>query len=156
MFLSQAFQFDNPIHLSVLLLLTIFFIYIGWRANQLWKVFIFWQQRRLGRRGEAKAQKLLKRHGYKIIDSQLTLSGRIYVDNEPLNFHIRPDYLVESDGIKYLAEIKTGEAASPTDRLTRRQLIEYASLTNSNTIILVDATEGRIMKVNLHDKDTPL
>jgi len=152
-FLSQSFEFISPAHLFVFFLLTLFFIYLGWRIHHFWRVFSFWRQRHIGRRGELKAQKLLKRHGYKIVDSQLTLPGRIYVDNEPLDFHIRPDYLIEKNGIKYLAEIKTGEAASPINRITRRQLIEYASLTDADTIILVDATKGRIMKINFDQED---
>ena len=154
MVLSQSLQFDSPVHLFAIFLLTIFFIYIGWRIHDFWRALGFWRQQRLGKRGEAKAQNLLKRHGFTIIDSQPTLTGRIYVNDEPLDFNVRPDYLVESKGIKYLAEVKTGEVASPADRATRRQLIEYASLTNSDTIILVDATKGHVMKINFDSEDT--
>ena len=42
--------------------------------------------------------KLLKEDGYTIINSQFTIPICLYVDNEPVNFYIRPDYLVERDG----------------------------------------------------------
>ena len=73
------------------------------------------------------------------------------MNDEQLKFNIRPDYIVERHGMKYIAEIKTGAAACPKDISTRRQLLEYAIVSKSNTIILVDANSETIMHVCFND-----
>ena len=153
MFSDLTSLFDNPVHLILITATIVFCLWLGWKLRQLWKRFSFWRQRRRGLRGEARAKKLLKRHGYRIIDSQLTIPGQIHIDDEPCSFDVRPDYLVERKGIQYLAEVKTGEAASPNDRNTRRQLFEYAALADSDTVILVDATEGTVTTVRFGEYD---
>ena len=147
MSLDSLININQSIYLGLVFFTSIFFLWVGWKGHSLWKVFLFWWQRRHGKKGEIKAKKLLRQCGYKIIDSQITFPGCIHIDDKPVDFYIRPDYIVERNNIQYLAEVKTGKSAFPTNRMTRRQMSEYATLTKTNTIILVDSTKGRVMKI---------
>ena len=131
--------------------IVLFILWLGWRLRIAWKNFLFSLVRRRGRIGEDVAVKLLKKNGYNIVQSQLPLSGSCIVDGKPLNFNVRADYLVERNGIKYLAEVKTGDAADPKNIGTRRQLFEYASLSRSEQVILVDATSMKVMLIGFSD-----
>ena len=129
------------------IILIVFFMWLGWRLRLWWKNILFSRLRRRGQQGEAEALKILERYGYKIIQSQLSLPGHIFIDDDKQDFDVRPDYLVEKGGVQYLAEVKTGKAARSASRETRRQLFEYAALGNSDTVILVDATKGTLNKI---------
>ena len=133
--------------LILVILLILFFMWLGWRLRLWWKNVLFSRLRRRGRQGEETAIKILEKNGYTILQSQMSLPGHIYVDDRRCDFDIRPDYLVEKDGKQYLAEVKTGKAASSNNRETRRQLLEYAALGNTDTVILVDGIKETIEKV---------
>ena len=122
-------------------------MWLGWRLRRWWKNILFSRLRRRGRQGETKALKILQRNGYKILQSQVSLPGYIYIDDNKQEFDVRPDYLVEKDGVQYLTEVKTGNAARSSSRETRRQLFEYAALGNADTVILIDATNGTLKKI---------
>ena len=122
-------------------------MWLGWRLRLWWKNVLFSRIRRRGKRGEEVAMQILEQNGYTILQSQLSLPGHIYVNDDKQEFDIRPDYLVEKNGTQYLAEVKTGNAASSANRETRRQLFEYAALGNSDTIILIDSTQGTLLKI---------
>ncbi len=128
--------------LAVLILL-----WLGWRIRIAWKNLLFSLIRRRGRLGEDKAIELLKNNGYKIIQSQVPLSGTFQIDNQPANFNVRVDYLVEREGVMYMAEVKTGLAAQASNPATRRQLLEYAIIGKTDVIVLVDSTLGTVKKI---------
>ncbi len=128
--------------LAVLILL-----WLGWRIRIAWKNLLFSLIRRRGRLGEDKAIELLKNNGYKIIQSQVPLSGTFQIDNQPSNFNVRVDYLVEREGVMYMAEVKTGLAAQASNPATRRQLLEYANIGKTDKIVLVDSTLGTVKKI---------
>ena len=128
--------------LAVLILL-----WLGWRIRIAWKNLLFSLIRRRGRLGEDKAIELLKKNGYKIIQSQVPLSGTFQIDNQPANFNVRVDYLVEREGVMYMAEVKTGLAAQASNPATRRQLLEYANIGKTDKIVLVDSTLGTVKKI---------
>ena len=144
---------DNLFGLILVIAAILFFLWLGWKLRLTWKNFLFSLRKRRGKRGETKAIKLLEKHGYQIIQAQVTLPGHLYVDDDRLDFDIRPDYLVERDGVQYLAEVKTGDAAKVVNRSTRRQLFEYARLGSTDTIVLVDATTGTVSKIRFEDHD---
>ena len=133
--------------LILIVILIIFFMWLGWRLRRWWKNILFSKLRRRGQQGEAQAVKILQHNGYKIIQSQVVLPGHIYLDDNKQEFDVRPDYLVEKGGVEYLAEVKTGKAARSASRETRRQLFEYAALGNADTVILIDATKGTLNKI---------
>lgn len=104
--------------------------------------------RRLGREGAARALKLLRRKGYRVLDEEATGHGVVRVDGEDRDFLVRCDALVSKGGRRYVAEMKGGaEAARIENRATRRQLLEYAVVFDVHAVLLVDADRSRIHEV---------
>ena len=139
---------NNLLLLILITCLIIFFIWLGWKIRLWWKNFLFMLLRKRGRKGEKTSINLLKKNGYKILDEQIKLNGYFYIDGELNEFDLRPDLLVEKDGIQYIAEIKTGEVANPSNRNTRRQLQEYSYYSNQDIVLLVDPIERSIKKLS--------
>ena len=138
-------QISFEIFLAIAAIATI--LWLGWNARVSWQNFKFWLSRRRGAKGEQVAVELLLANGYQILSTQVPFDGAINVDSEPIKFSTRVDFLVEKDGRKLLAEVKTGASASPSNILTRRQLLEYAHLSYSKKILLVDATTGKVREI---------
>ena len=128
-------------------MVVLFLLWLGWRIRIVWKNLLFSLTRRRGKIGEKRAVRLLKKGGYSIIQSQVPLSGNIHIDNRPSSFNVRVDYLVEREGQKYLAEVKTGLAAQASNPATRRQLLEYATIGKTDKIVLVDSTLGTVKTI---------
>ena len=91
---------DNLAGLILVIAAIVFFLWLGWKLRLAWKNFLFSMRMRRGRRGETNAIELLEKHGYQIVQSQVTLPGHLYIDDVRLEFDIRPDYLVERDGVQ--------------------------------------------------------
>ena len=138
---------DNYIELIGAAIVVLLILWLGWKLRKVWQSFLFSLRRKRGAKGEIRAVRLLKKAGFSVIDSQISLSGHLYIDGEVENYDVRVDFLVEKKGEKYLAEVKTGESAKVKNRNTRRQLLEYAKLIGSKTVILVDATQRRVMEI---------
>ena len=103
-----------------------------------------------GQKGEKISVKLLEKNGYKIIDEQIKLNGYFFIDDDLKQFELRPDLLVEKDGVQYIAEIKTGEVANPTNRNTRRQLHEYSYYSGHDVVLLVDPIKKSIKRLSVY------
>ena len=98
--------------------------------------------------GEAMAETLLERHGYQIIERQVRCLWWIEVDGEQEEVELRADLLVQKDGVRFVAEVKTGERApDPAYPPTRRQLLEYALAFAPYEVLLVDVEEEDIYEV---------
>lgn len=112
----------------------------SWRARG--------RARRAGR-GERAAERLLRRHGYRILARQPRAGWDITVDGHPRHIELRPDLLVEArGGGARVAEIKTGRLAPRLDHpATRRQLLEYALAFGVRGVLLVDAETERVHEV---------
>jgi len=136
--------------LSFLLIISsiILFIWLGWKIRLWWKNFLFMLLRKRGKKGEQNSIMLLEKNGYRIIEEQMKLNGYFFVDDALSKFDLRPDLLVEKDGVKYIAEVKTGDVASPFNRNTRRQLHEYSFYSNHDIILLVDPIKKSIKKIS--------
>jgi hypothetical protein len=128
--------------------LVIVLLWLGWRLRRWWQAVRLGQRRRQGARGESAAVRLLRDAGYQIIEDQETATGCILVDGEPHTFGVRPDAIVERDGRRQVAEVKTGGAASIDARATRRQLLEYAYVFGVDGVLLVDMAAQRIHEVD--------
>ncbi len=108
------------------------------------------QRAHQGRQGERAACQLLRQSGYHILDVQRTQQGAVHVDGTPHSYHVRADYLVESNrgatrGRRYVVEVKTGhEAPQPTSRATRRQLLEYQHVYDVDGILLADMQSRKL------------
>ena len=139
---------NNLLLLILITSLVFFFIWLGWKIRLWWKNFLFMLVRKRGRKGEKTSINLLKKNGYKILDEQIKLNGYFFIDEELNKFDLRPDLLVEKDGIEYIAEIKTGEVANPSNRNTRRQLQEYSYFSNQDVILLVDPIKKSIKRIS--------
>lgn len=113
-----------------------------------------WRRRRLGarmsraRRAEAQAVGILERAGYTVLAEQVTAACALTRDGEPLAPLVRADFLVGRGGRTWVAEAKSGaRAPDPSERATRRQLLEYAVTYDVDGVLLVDTEEGRVVEV---------
>ena len=98
--------------------------------------------------GEIEAEDLLADHGFAIVDRQAGLLWSIDCDGEPHPVELRADLLVERDGRRYVAEVKTGISAPLlTNAATRRQLLEYCVAYQVDSVLLVDIDEQAIREV---------
>ena len=97
------------------------------------------------RKGELRAHGLLQARGYHVVAAQSACSYTLAIDGQDLVVPLRADYLVTRDGLRYVAEVKTG-ALAPHLRTpaTRRQLLEYRMAFDVDGILLVDAEQERI------------
>ena len=103
--------------------------------------------RRDGRRGEARALRLLRRAGYRVVEVQPAAELAVRVDGGLERFVVRADAIAVRGWRRYVVEVKTGAAASVAYPPTRRQLLEYARVFRCRDLLLVDADRGRIHRV---------
>jgi hypothetical protein len=114
-----------------------------------------WRSRAAARRrwvraaaGEVEAEDLLAEHGFAIVDRQAGLVWSIECDGEPHAVELRADLLVERDGRRYVAEVKTGTSAPLlTNAATRRQLLEYCVAYQVDSVLLVDVEAQAVREV---------
>jgi hypothetical protein len=139
---------NNLLAFLLIISCIILFIWLGWKIRLWWKNFLFMLLRKRGKKGEQNSIMLLEKNGYRIIEEQMKLNGYFFVDDALSKFDLRPDLLVEKDGVKYIAEVKTGDVASPFNRNTRRQLHEYSFYSNNDIILLVDPIKKSIKKIS--------
>lgn len=106
-------------------------------------------RQRRAERGEVRAEKILKREGYRIEDRQVPVYWTMEVDGEEVEVEARADLLVRRRRRRYVAEVKTGgRAPDPTYPRTRRQLLEYALAYDVDGVLLVDVEEGEVHEVD--------
>ncbi len=99
--------------------------------------------------GEEAAEGLLEANGYIIIDRQVRCLWWMDVDGEEEEFELRADLLVEREGERFIAEVKTGQRApDPSYPPTRRQLLEYRLAFDPYGILLVDIEADEILSVD--------
>jgi hypothetical protein len=114
-----------------------------------------WRSRLAARRrsrrafaGELEAEALLAERGFAVLDRQSGLSWAIECDGIPHPVELRADLLVERDGRRYVAEVKTGASAPLlTNAATRRQLLEYCVAYQVESVLLVDVEAGAVREV---------
>lgn len=81
---------------------------------------------------------MLVRAGFSICERQPRVSWWVAQDDERREVVLRGDYLVRRRGRRYLAEVKTGDAAElGASSATRRQLLEYQLAFGVDGILLV-------------------
>lgn len=101
--------------------------------------------RAAGADGELRAEPLLRAQGYAVVARQAPLSYEVAVDGEPFEIALRADFLLERDGRRYVAEVKTGRLAPRLETsATRRQLLEYRLAFDVDGVLLVDVDAGRV------------
>jgi hypothetical protein len=100
------------------------------------------------RAGEQRASQLLHKLGYRVLGEQVSGQYELAIDAQPVSIAVRADYLVERAGLRYVAEVKTGEAAPRIQSsATRRQLLEYRVAFEVDGALLVDVEAQRAQLV---------
>jgi hypothetical protein len=109
------------------------------------------------RTGESRARQMLEANGYSVIAAQFAQSYTLMVNGVAMEVPLRADYLVARDGLRYVAEVKTG-ALAPQLRTsaTRRQLLEYRVAFHVDGVLLVDAEDAKIHVVQFPLARRPL
>lgn len=98
--------------------------------------------------GEDHAVALLGRAGFRIVATQARTWWAPLVDGVAHEIELRADFLVEADGERLVAEVKTGdEAPSIASAATRRQLLEYHVAFAADGVLLVCPERGSIHRV---------
>lgn len=120
----------------------------GQRAAQAWRAVRLRSRMRRARAREAMARPLLERAGYTVLAAQVSAPCPLLRDGERLEPLVRADYLVSRRGRTFIAEAKSGAVATdPTERATRRQLLEYAVVYDTDGVLLVDTEAGTIATI---------
>src|SRR5262245_49938518 len=110
--------------------------------------------RRAARASDAEraAAHVLERAGYAILGRQVRRSWSVLADGQTLRFDLIADYLVESAGSRWVAEVKTGERAlNLRYGPTRRQLLEYRQAFGVEGVLLVDAEAQLVQRVEFRE-----
>jgi hypothetical protein len=103
---------------------------------------------RAARAGEIDAEDLLRDLGYQLVGSQVQGWWSVLVDGEPHDIELYADHIVERDGTRYVAEVKTGTRAPHISTAsTRRQLLEYLFAFEVDGLLLVDMEAGVVRHV---------
>lgn len=101
-----------------------------------------------GALGERNAEKLLEKLGYRIHARKVEGSYALDVDGESVEVRIEADLLVERDGTRWVAEVKTGRQAPRLQNAdTRRQMLEYQLGFEVPGVLLVDVEARRVREV---------
>lgn len=135
-----------PALLGVLLALVL--LGLGLSVRRLLRSRVAHRRARRALRGEKLAAALLRDHGYRVRDAQLSTTYHPRLAGESWPVALRADYLVSKNGKHYIAEVKTGERApSLAHPPTRRQLLEYSVAFEVDGVLLVDVEAGRVQEV---------
>jgi hypothetical protein len=86
--------------------------------------------------------------GYEVLGAQVEGTYAVAVDGIETAVLLRADYLVARDGLTYVAEVKSGNAAPKlSTAATRRQLLEYLLAFGVDGVLLVDGETRRVHEV---------
>ncbi len=122
---------------------------IAWRSAKSAPARANRARQRHAKRGEARAEQLLRARGFDVVDRQVAGAWTLRVDGEPVHAAVRADLLVRRRGRTYVAEVKTGRRVTdPRFPATRRQLLEYALVFQPDGVLLVDVDAGLIRQVD--------
>ena len=101
---------------------------------------------------ESKAADMLKKWGFRVIERNPKIEYTWWIDGESVDTVVEADYLVRARGKTWLVEVKTGRAARPNRRETRRQLLEYATYGGADGLYLLDADEESLELIEFPSK----
>jgi outer membrane protein OmpA-like peptidoglycan-associated protein len=120
---------------------------LWWRASSVrWRLA---EQSARATAGEALAETLLARAGYRIEARQCVERWRLRVDGEAREVSLRADFVVRRGRRRFVAEVKTGQDAPDIAApATRRQLLEYRCAFAVDGVLLVDAEARTIQEID--------
>jgi len=101
-----------------------------------------------GAAGERRAEGILERRGFRVLQRQAVVRYPLGVDGVPVGVEVRADLVVEDTSGRYVAEVKTGALAPRLETATtRRQLLEYRIAFDVDGVLLVDADTATVRLV---------
>lgn len=140
-------QFPLPL-VALGVLLAVVALTLGVLVRRVLRSRVAQRRARRSLRGEKRAASLLRSHGYRVHDAQLSITYHPRLAGESWPVALRADYLVSRQGKQYVAEVKTGERApSLAHPPTRRQLLEYSVAFEVDGVLLVDVEAGLVQLV---------
>jgi Holliday junction resolvase len=138
-------QFSNPTVVWVAILAVALFEFV---RRALARVFGRYQRRAVqvsAKRAEARAEQLLLRAGFRIVARQVAGESVLRVDGREKSFALAADLVVEKNGQRFIAEIKSGALVARLGHAeTRRQLLEYAVAFGADAVLFVDMERERV------------
>lgn len=117
--------------------------------TRLWRALVVRHRLRRAVAGERRAERVLERCGWRIVERQPRRPFRFEVDDRSHEVELRPDLLVARRGRLFVAEVKTGLRAPRIETsATRRQLLEYrVAYPEADGVLLVDAESEVVSEV---------
>ncbi|KJF44279.1 hypothetical protein [Draconibacterium sediminis] len=102
---------------------------------------------------EEKAKTLLQKRGYKVVNSQQQFVHNFEVNGKPFKSDLKVDYIAKKNGKTYIVEVKSGTSAIDIrNRNTRRQLLEYDFVIESDGIVLLDMENQKLQHIQFFSK----
>jgi hypothetical protein len=118
-------------------------------ARRWWTTGVRRRQWLRAQRAEAHAVVLFERLGYVVLGAQVEGTYLIRIDGQPTRVTVRADYMVEREGLRFIAEVKTGQFAPLlANRATRRQLLEYLVAFQVDGVLLVDGETRQVHRID--------
>jgi hypothetical protein len=143
----------QPLVLILLLVAALLGLALGSLLQRLWR------DRRDRRQGslnydrgyqlEEDAAALLEDCGYTILKRSPELTMILRVEQRETPFPIKPDFLVEKDGVQFIVEVKYWQAQTPAihNANIRRQIIEYLAASGLPCLLL-EMPEGYVSLID--------
>lgn len=129
--------------LAFLALYLLRLVYLQYRLNRKQK-----RQMRLGKHLEQRAEKFLRKKGFKKIAAQKPHTYALLIDGQKRSIKIIPDFIAYKRGKLCVIEVKSGKyAPSIHNESTRRQLLEYKHALNPDKVYLLDMSKEKIMEI---------
>lgn len=105
-----------------------------------------------GADGEHKAKVYLLQNGFTILKEQAHIEKQMIIDGKPQSFTLRADFLVEKDTRTAVVDAKSGaEGVNPSNSATRRQLLEYFTCYDVDSVYVYNSIEDKLVRVEFAD-----
>jgi hypothetical protein len=110
--------------------------------------YVIGKRLRHGRNAEEKAFRIIEAHGFKVVNYQPARDYFMHIDHKKEEVRLKPDFIIEKSGKRYICEVKTGDMATdPSQTSTRRQLLEYFVMIPCDGMYLLDADREQLIRV---------
>ncbi len=147
--LSSRSEFWLIIIILVCCIASILLFYL---LTKWWRKVTIRRRFRHGIKAEAYVDRILRSHGYQVHGVQQPITMTAYIDDEKVDYKVRPDAVASKDGREYLVEMKTGKVSiNPMYSNTRRQLLEYYYSAPGDGVLLVNGDSGTVKKVSFKE-----
>lgn len=105
-----------------------------------------------GADGEQKAKEYLLKNGFTILKEQAHIEKQMIIDGQARCFTLRADFLVEKDNKTAIVDAKSGaDCVNPSNTTTRRQLLEYFTCYDVDSVYVYNSIEDRLVSVEFAD-----